>query len=138
MTCHGQPVRPSPRHSHGTSQSPRPSLTCRRPRGMPAPAAPRRSGPGPSVRCPAALPCSAGSGDGSEWPLRTALSRQRPTDSSSPRSQSHTLHLTLSLPAARTWALERQKATTAHRNIMSSTLCSQTGHHLLCAWLVLL
>ena len=110
MTCHGQPVPPSPWHSHGTSQSPRPSLTCRRPRGMPAPAAPQRSGSGPSVRCPAALPCSVGSGDGSEWPLRTVLSRQRPTDSSSPQKpEPHTLPHTVSLPAARTWALERLK-----------------------------
>lgn len=71
----------------GTSQGPVPSLTSRRLRGTLTPAALQRSGSGLSARCPAAPPYSVGSGDGSGWPLRMVLPRQRSTEHHSPDSQ---------------------------------------------------
>lgn len=77
------------------TQYPVPGLTFQWLHGMPTPAALQRSGSGPSARCPAALPCSVGSGDGSGWPLQMVLPRQRSTEHHSPDSQCCVLHLNL-------------------------------------------
>lgn len=74
--------------SQGPSWSAVHILTFQRLRDRLTPAALQRSGSGPSACCPAAPPYSVGSDDGSGWPLRMVLPRQRSTE--------HHAHLTAS------------------------------------------
>lgn len=84
--------------SWATFQSTVQILTFRQLHDMPTPTALQRSGWGPSACCPAALPCSAGFDDGSGWPLRMVLPRQRTTECHSDLT-AHAAHEDITLPS---------------------------------------
>lgn len=95
--------------SQGTLQSPVHVLTFRQLHDMLTPTALQRSELGPSARCPAAPPYSVGSGDGSGWPLRMVLPRQRSTEITPTRQLVLCTQLFSFFPAAGIWVLERLK-----------------------------